>query len=207
MSRERRLALVSKDDPLSVARQRRLLGVCRRAAHRPAKAVSDGDLALMRRMDVRFCPDAPNEALSAHPAPGIFNTEQGSQFTSEAFTGAVQAAGAHLSMDGVGRWRDNVVIERLWRLLKVEAVYLYDLSDGLTAHDLMDDWMRFYNEARPHSALGGRTPCMAYEGRPLPLARAPEGLALFKQCLEQDLVRELGLLPPKGSANGQGEGQ
>ena len=78
-----------------------------------------------------------------------------------------------MSMDGVGRCRDNMVIERLWRSLKVEAVHLHDLADGgLDAHQVISAWLAFHNDARPHSALGGRTPRMAYEGTPMPLGKA-----------------------------------
>ena len=94
--------------------------------------------------------------------PDIFNTDQGAQFTSAAFTDRVQAAGARCSMDGRGRCLDNVFIERLWRSLKYEAVYLHELSDGFAAERVIAAWMTFYNHVRPHSALGGRTPAEAY---------------------------------------------
>ena len=115
-------------------------------------------------MDVGFCLDALHGALRTGAAPRIFNTDQGVQFTAKTFTDAVKAAGAQVSMDGKGRWVDNVRIERLWRSLKCEAVYLHDLADGLEAHRVIAEWMRFYNEVRPHSSLDGRTPRIAYEG-------------------------------------------
>ena len=89
-------------------------------------------------------------------------TDQGSQFTSAAFTDRVQAAGARCSMDGRGRCLDNVFIERLWRSLKYEAVYLHELADGFVAEQVISEWMTFYSDVRPHSALGGRTPAEAY---------------------------------------------
>ncbi len=86
----------------------------------------------------------------------------GAQFTSAAFTGRVLAAGARCSMDGRGRCLDNVFIERLWRSLKYEAVYLHELRDGFAAERVIAEWMRFYSHVRPHSALGGRTPAEVY---------------------------------------------
>ena len=100
--------------------------------------------------------------------PEIFNTDQGSQFTSFAFTGRLQAAGIRISMDGRGRCMDNIFIERLWRSLKYEAIYLHEIADGFTARRLIRDWMGFYNAERPHSALGGRTPAEPYrDGMPV----------------------------------------
>ena len=102
------------------------------------------------------------EALEGYGIPEIFNTDQDSQFTSIAFTGQLEATGIRCSMDGRGRCLDNVFIERLWRSLKYEAVYLHELQDGFEAQRVIDAWMAFYNETRPHSALGGRTPAEAY---------------------------------------------
>ena len=117
---------------------------------------------LSNTMDTEFCLAALAEALEGYGIPEIFNTDQGSQFTSIAFTGQLEATGIRCSMDGRGRWLDNVFIERLWRSLKYEAVYLRDLEDGFEAQRVIDAWMAFYNETRPHSALGGRTPAEAY---------------------------------------------
>ena len=116
---------------------------------------------LSTTMDSSFCVEALEAALQTG-TPGIFNTDQGSQFTSAAFTDRVQAAGARCSMDGRGRCLDNVFIERLWRSLKYEAVYLHELADGFAAEQVISEWMTFYSAARPHSALGGRTPAEAY---------------------------------------------
>lgn len=111
------------------------------------------------------------DALRGGTVPGIFNTDQGSQFTSVVFTEVVMASGARVSMDGVGHWMDNVFIERLWRSLKCEAVHLHELADGLEAHQAIGSWMSFYNHCRPHSSLSGHTPRMAYEGTVTPLVR------------------------------------
>ncbi len=122
---------------------------------------------LSNTMDTEFCLEALSEALERYGTPEIFNTDQGSQFTSVAFTAALQDAGIRCSMDGRGRCLDNAFIERLWRSLKYEAVYLRELDDGFAAQRVIDDWMEYYNEVRPHSALGGRTPGEAYrDGEP-----------------------------------------
>ena len=115
---------------------------------------------LSNSMDTGFCLDALADTLRG----GAFNTDQGVQFTSAAFTAAVGACGAKVSMDGRGCSVDNVFIERLWRSLKCEAVHLHELANGIDAHRVIAAWMTFYNDCRPHSALGGRTPRMAYEG-------------------------------------------
>ena len=119
---------------------------------------------LSNTMDAAFCVEALEAALSGGAVPDVFNTDQGAQFTSLAFTGRVLASGARCSMDGRGRCLDNVFIERLWRSLKYEAVYLRDIADGFDAERVVADWMRFYNHVRPHSSLGGRTPAEAYRG-------------------------------------------
>ena len=113
---------------------------------------------LSNTMDSTFCVDALEDALAAGPVPEIFNTDQGSQFTSQAFTECLEGAGIRISMDGRGRCMDNIFIERLWRSIKYEAVYLQELRDGLEARQVIADWIRFYNWDRPHSALDGRTP-------------------------------------------------
>ena len=115
-------------------------------------------------MDSRFCLEALNEALDRHGKPEIFNTDQGSQFTSLAFTGALKDAGVAISMDGRGRCMDNIFIERLWRSLKYEAVYLHEMTDGFVAERVIGKWLAFYNTERPHSSLAGRTPAEIYAG-------------------------------------------
>ena len=116
---------------------------------------------LSNPMDSQLCIEALAAALG-YGTPQIFNTDQGAQFTSVAFTERVVACGARGSMDGRGRCPDNVFIERLWRSLKYEAVSLHELCDGFEAERVIASWMRFYTQERPHSALGGRTPSEAY---------------------------------------------
>jgi putative transposase len=113
---------------------------------------------LSNTMDVSFCVSALEEALARFGRPEIFNTDQGSQFTSAAFTGALIEAGVAISMDGRGRWMDNVFIERLWRSLKYEDIYLKGYADGSEARAGIAEWITFYNDRRPHQALGHRTP-------------------------------------------------
>ena len=117
---------------------------------------------LSNTMDAGFCVEALKEAMVKYGKPEIFNTDQGSQFTSAAFTGALNDAGVAISMDGRGRCLDNIFIERLWRSLKYEAVYLHDMTDGFAAERVIRNWLDFYNTERPHSALGGATPAEAY---------------------------------------------
>ncbi len=119
---------------------------------------------LSNTMDTRFCLEALNEALDRYGKPEIFNTDQGSQFTSLAFTGALKDAGVAISMDGRGRCMDNIFIERLWRSLKYEAVYLHEMTDGFVAERVIAEWLDFYNTQRPHSSLAGRTPAEIYAG-------------------------------------------
>jgi putative transposase len=113
---------------------------------------------LSNTMDVGFCISALEEALARFGRPEIFNTDQGSQFTSAAFTGVLAAAGIRISMDGRGRWMDNVFIERLWRSLKHEDVYLKGYADGREAKAGIAEWIGFYNTRRPHQALDNRMP-------------------------------------------------
>jgi putative transposase len=113
---------------------------------------------LSNTMDVSFCLAALEEALARFGRPEIFNTDQGSQFTSAVFTGALAEAGVAISMDGRGRWMDNVFIERLWRSLKYEDVYLKGYANGHEARRGIAEWIAFYNHRRPHQALADRTP-------------------------------------------------
>ncbi|MCW2240420.1 putative transposase [Azospirillum canadense] len=121
---------------------------------------------LSNTMDVEFCIEAVEEAMARYGRPDIFNTDQGSQFTSPRFTGLLTAAGIRVSMDGRGRWMDNVFIERLWRSMKYECVYLHAFETGSEARAGIGHWIDYYNAGRPHSALGGRTPDEAYQGTP-----------------------------------------
>ena len=117
---------------------------------------------LSNTMEADFCVAALKDAMDVHGRPEIFNTDQGSQFTGHAFTGALADAGIRISMDGRGRWMDNVFIERLWRSLKYECVFLNAFETGGEAQTGIGRWIDFYNQRRPHSALGDRTPDEAY---------------------------------------------
>ena len=117
---------------------------------------------LSNTMDVEFCLAATEEALARFGTPEIFNTDQGSQFTSPRFTELLTEASVRVSMDGRGRWMDNVFIERLWRSLKYECVYLYAFDTGSEARARLASWIGYYNADRPHSGLAGRTPDEAY---------------------------------------------
>lgn len=117
---------------------------------------------LSNSMDIDFCLEALQDAMAHHGKPEIFNTDQGGQFTSPRFTGILTDAGIKVSMDGRGRWMDNVFIERLWRSLKYECVYLHAFETGGEARAGIGRWIDYYNNQRPHSALGGQTPDEAY---------------------------------------------
>jgi putative transposase len=122
-------------------------------------------------MEASFCVEALEEALARHGTPDIFNTDQGSQFTGQAFTGVLSASGIAISMDGKGAWRDNVFVERLWRSVKYEEVYLRAYESVGEARASIGRYFDFYNRRRPHSSLDGITPDQAYFN-PLPLRLA-----------------------------------
>jgi putative transposase len=113
-------------------------------------------------MEADFCVEALEEALARHGRPEIFNTDQGSQFTSEAFTGVLIKNGVAISMDGKGSWRDNVFVERLWRSVKYEEIYLRAYGSVRDARASIVRYLDFYNGERPHSSLDRRTPDEAY---------------------------------------------
>jgi putative transposase len=117
---------------------------------------------LSNTLEADFCVEALNEALIRFGVPDIMNTDQGSQFTSWAWTDRLRKAGVKISMDGKGRFLDNIFVERLWRSLKYECVYLYAWNGGREARNGIGKWIEFYNNRRPHSALGGRTPNAVY---------------------------------------------
>lgn len=122
-------------------------------------------------MTTDFCLEAVEEALARHGKPEIFNTDQGSQFTSTAFTGLLQEKGIRISMDGKGCWRDNVFVERLWRSVKYEEVYLRAYASVAEARAGLGRYFAFYNAQRPHSSLEAKTPDEFYcDALPLPLA-------------------------------------
>jgi putative transposase len=122
-------------------------------------------------MEALFCIEALEEALSKNEKPEIFNTDQGSQFSSEAFTGRLKKEEIAISMDGRGRWRDNVFVERLWKSIKYEEVYLHAYASVNEARTSIGRYLEFYNSIRPHSGLGARTPDQVY------FNRLPESLA------------------------------
>ena len=141
---------------------------------------------LSNTLDAGFCVEALETAMAEFGRPEIFNTDQGSQFTSFAFTGALKDAGVAISMDGRGRCMDNIFIERLWRSLKYEAVYLHELSDGFVAERVIGAWIDFYNTERPHSALDGRTPAEAYAvKRPVDMMDKARALPTYPQAPQQ----------------------
>lgn len=145
MSVGRRRELIEPDHPgLSITRQCELVSISRSSDYGPAQG-------------------EPAENLDR---PGIFNTDQGSQFTSPRFTGLLTAAGIRVSMDGRGRWMDNVFIERLWRSMKHECVHLHAFETGSEARTGIGRWIEYHNTERPHSALADRTPDEAYQGTP-----------------------------------------
>lgn len=119
---------------------------------------------LSNTMDTSFCISALEEALERYGIPEIFNTDQGSQFTSFDFTSLLKQNNIKISMDGKGCWVDNVFIERLWRSLKYECVYLQEFENSMQARNAISQWLDFYNYTRPHSVFGGRTPKEVYSG-------------------------------------------
>lgn len=119
-------------------------------------------------MEADFCIEAVEEALARHGTPEIFNTDQGSQFTSTDFIKVLAAREIKISMDGKGAWRDNVFVERLWRTIKYEEVYLRAYASVSEAQAGIARYLGFYNSRRPHSSLDGRTPDQAYFNQPMP---------------------------------------
>jgi putative transposase len=115
-------------------------------------------------MTTDFCIEALEEAIAKYGTPDIFNTDQGSQFTSEDFTHVLKDHHVKISMDGKGRWVDNVFVERLWKSVKYEHVYLHAYHSVSEAKQQLASYFEFYNARRPHSSLGGQTPDTAYGG-------------------------------------------
>ena len=142
---------------------------------------------LSNTLEPDCCVEALQEALGSFNRPEIFNTDQGSQFTSSEFTGVLKDAGVRISMDGKGRWMDNVFIERLWRSLKYECVYLNAFETGTEARLGIGRWITLYNNERPHSAHDGATPEEVYTG--------------WDQNSERDLA--LGLAPSQNFPHGR----
>jgi len=127
-------------------------------------------------MDVSFCREAVDEAIARHGTPEICNTDQGSQFTSEAFISLLQENGIAVSMDGRGSWKDNVFVERLWKSVKYEEVYLRAYDSVSEARVGLGRYFVFYNSRRPHSSLGGMTPDEFY-AKSLPAPEAAQNTA------------------------------
>jgi putative transposase len=117
---------------------------------------------LSNTMTTDFCVEALEDALHRYGRPGIFNTDQGSQFTSDEFTGILKKRGIEISMDGKGAWRDNVFVERLWRSVKYENIYLYGYETMGEVREGLKEYFEFYNCKRPHDGLNRRTPDQAY---------------------------------------------
>ena len=117
---------------------------------------------LSNTMDTDFCTEALEEAISKYGHPEIFNTDQGSQFTSKAFTSMLKENGIKISMDGRGRWMDNVFIERLWRSIKYEEIYLKAYETVTEAKSQIEAWFKYYNRHRRHQSLDRKTPNNVY---------------------------------------------
>ena len=130
---------------------------------------------LSNTMDADFCVAALEDAINRYGVPEIFNTDQGSQFTSYDFTKTLRDAGIRISMDGRGRWMDNVMIERLWKSLKYECVYLRELETGSELRSALAWWFNFYNNRRPHKTFDGRKPMEIYQASPIPEGGPPLG--------------------------------
>jgi putative transposase len=117
-----------------------------------------------------FCVEALEEAITKYGRPEIFHTDPGSQFTSAEFTGVLKANDIRISMDGKGRWIDNVFVERIWKSVKYEHVYLHAYENVAEAKQRLATYFTIYNTERPHSSLDGRTPDMTYFNQPMPQA-------------------------------------
>jgi putative transposase len=123
---------------------------------------------LSNTMEADFCVAALEEALACYGKPEIFNTDQGCQFTSDEFITVLKTPSIRISMDGKGRWMDNVMIERLWRSLKYECIYLHAFETGSEVRQGLKHWIDFYNTRRPHSSLDDKTPDEVYWQKPRP---------------------------------------
>jgi putative transposase len=147
---------------------------------------------LANTMDVAFCLAALEEALARFGKPQIFNTDQGSQFTSGELTGMLAAAGIRIAMDGRGRWIDNVFIARPWRSLKYQDIYLKGYADGREAKAGIAAWLAFYNHRRPHQALAKRTPMAVWRNG----ADGALGAEAVEMTLRLDNAGALPTYPP-----------
>jgi len=128
----------------------------------PSRSLPRSAWRLSNTLTTDFCVEGLEEAIARYGIPEIFNTDQGSQFTDKDFTDVLKEHGIDISMDGRGRWRDNVFIERFWRSIKYEEIYLRAYADGREAKDGIGAYITLYNGSRPHSSLEGKTPDSAY---------------------------------------------
>jgi len=128
--------------------------------------------SISNTMTAEWCAQVLEDAIRLHGTPTIFNTDQGSQFTSEVFTAMLLANGIQISMDGKGRAIDNIFIERLWRSVKYEDIYMNCYEDGLALYKGMEAYFQFYNRERPHQSLDYDTPAMRYLNGQIPMNRA-----------------------------------
>jgi len=127
---------------------------------------------LSNTLEADFCVAALEDALSRHGCPEIFNTDQGAQFTSQAFTGVLKSHEIQISMDGRGRVQDNIFIERLWWSIKYQYLYLWSFDNGAQLRQGLDQWFQLYNQERSHQALDNLTPDEVYYGLPHPFFQA-----------------------------------
>jgi transposase InsO family protein len=164
MCRRPRAGLVARLLRLRAARQPQPSGLWgwRPGSSPGVRSLGSSRLETLSRPIGTTCVAALEEAIAQYGRPDIFTTDQGSQFTSFAFTNTLKAAGIRISMDGRGRWMDNVFIERLWRSLKYECVFLNAFETGSEARTGIGRWIGYYNASRPHSSFGGRTPNEVY---------------------------------------------
>lgn len=146
---------------------------------------------LSNTLDDEFCQEALLEALERYGAPEIFNSDQGAQFSSESFTGHLKRAGISISMDGKGRWLDNVVIERLWRSLKYECVYLQAFSGGHEASKAISQWLVYYNQERPHLSLEGHYPDAVYYKELLPVESIRASYQKNESFAAKEMIRSI----------------
>ena len=119
--------------------------------------------SISNTLEVTFCVDSLEQAIALHGQPEIFNSDQGSQFTANRFTDILRDQDIQISMDGKGRFYDNIFIERLWRSLKYELIYIKPFEDGIHLRKEVDEWFRWYNNERPHQSLDYRTPDVVYK--------------------------------------------
>ena len=121
--------------------------------------------AISNTMEASWCCYVIEEAILLHGTPNIFNTDQGTQFTSDLYVSLLKENNIQISMDGKGRAIDNIFIERFWRSIKQECIYLYPANGGKKLYDEVEEYMRFYNHERPHESLGYQIPAEVYHGR------------------------------------------